>query len=145
MEFNYFYEQKKFEAYWSHEKEIMKEAGMTEEAINQMYQYDWEWFKSKRRFALHNNLYAYEVSNELFDFNALKTDEKEGALLDNMENIPLHNVLKNLKKDDFDILVQRFIKEVPIKDIAKIQGQSPNYMSVKIKRIIKNVKRNYEK
>ena len=49
MGFNYRYEKVKFYEEWLPKQKMMREVGMSEEAIQQMFDYDWNWFKDRRR------------------------------------------------------------------------------------------------
>ena len=53
MQFNYGYEKKKFDAAWKQLAKTYEEAGMSAEAIQAMYEYDWDAFKAARVEALH--------------------------------------------------------------------------------------------
>ena len=53
MEFNYGAEKKKFEDTWKQLAISYAEAGMSPEALQEMYEYDWDRFKAARVEALH--------------------------------------------------------------------------------------------
>lgn len=50
MEFNYAQERRKFERQWKILRKQYQEAGMDEEAISKMYQFDLQWLNSERRY-----------------------------------------------------------------------------------------------
>ncbi len=50
MEFNYAQEGRKFERQWKILRKQYQEAGMDEEAISKMYQFDLQWLNSERRY-----------------------------------------------------------------------------------------------
>lgn len=50
MEFNYAQERRKFEKQWKILRKQYQEAGMDEDAINKMYQFDLQWLNSERRY-----------------------------------------------------------------------------------------------
>ena len=67
MSFNKGYELKKFEAHWEKLRIEYAVAGMTEEAIQKMYDYDRQQFNSKRTFVERTQEFtapAYEGSEE---------------------------------------------------------------------------------
>ena len=67
MSFNKGYELKKFEAHWEKLRIEYAAAGMTEEAIQKMYDYDRQQFNSKRTFVERTQEFtapAYEGSEE---------------------------------------------------------------------------------
>ena len=53
MEFNYAAEKKKFDEEWAENAKLYAEHGMSPYSIQQMYEYDWNWFKARRIEALH--------------------------------------------------------------------------------------------
>ncbi len=54
MAFNYGLEKKKFDEEWARTAKFYAEQGMSQEAIQQMYEYDWTVFKKERNEALHS-------------------------------------------------------------------------------------------
>ena len=53
MEFNNGLERRKFNAEWEKSKKKYIEAGMSEEAINEIYEFDLKVFNSSRKYAVH--------------------------------------------------------------------------------------------
>lgn len=53
MGFNYGYEKKKFDSRWKRLEVEYCDAGMSEEQIAAMKEYDWAWFCSQRVFQNH--------------------------------------------------------------------------------------------
>lgn len=53
MEFNNGLERKKFNSEWEKNKEKYIESGMSEEAINEIYEFDLKVFNSSRTYAIH--------------------------------------------------------------------------------------------
>ena len=58
MAFNKGYELKKFEAHWEKLRIEYAAAGMAEDAIQKMYDYDRQQFNSERRSSLHLRMKA---------------------------------------------------------------------------------------
>lgn len=50
MGYNYSREKRKFDAEWKKKEEWYRESGMSEEAIQEIFTYDWAEFNSTRRF-----------------------------------------------------------------------------------------------
>lgn len=50
MEFNYALERRKFERRWKLLRKQYQEAGMDEESIDKIYNFDLQWFNSERRY-----------------------------------------------------------------------------------------------
>lgn len=53
MGFNYAKEKRKFERQWADVRKQYEEAGMSQDAIEALYDFDWNWFKSRRRYISH--------------------------------------------------------------------------------------------
>lgn len=65
MKFNYQSEKLKYLKRWERLKREYKEAGMNENEINEMMDYDWKVFKKERIFCLHNQyMNGVEASEE---------------------------------------------------------------------------------
>lgn len=63
MGFNYGYEKKKFDSRWKRLEVEYCDAGMSEEQIAAMKEYDWAWFCSQRVFQNHTQPIPYLVNN----------------------------------------------------------------------------------
>ena len=50
MGFNYAQEKRKFDKEWNEKERWYRESGMSEDAIREMYEYDWSEFNSTRKF-----------------------------------------------------------------------------------------------
>ena len=50
MGFNYAREKRKFDKEWNEKERWYRESGMSEDAILEMYKYDWREFNSTRKF-----------------------------------------------------------------------------------------------
>ena len=61
MGFNYGYEKKKFDSRWKRLEVEYCDAGMSEEQIAAMKEYDWAWFCSQRVF--QNHMMKYVVNH----------------------------------------------------------------------------------
>ena len=65
MGFNYASEKKKFENRWKKLKTEYMEAGMSDDAIQQMYEYDLKEFRNKRIISIHEQAFdGLQDSNE---------------------------------------------------------------------------------
>ena len=53
MGFNYAREKLRFERKWQLIRQQYEQAGMSPEDIKQMYDFDWAWFKSQRKYFNH--------------------------------------------------------------------------------------------
>ena len=50
MGFNYAKEKEKFDRTWAMLRQQYETAGMSQDAIKELYDFDWNWFKSRRRY-----------------------------------------------------------------------------------------------
>ena len=66
MGFNYGYEKKKFDSRWKRLEVEYCDAGMSEEQIAAMKEYDWSWFFSQRVFQNHTQPIPCEQYDEVF-------------------------------------------------------------------------------
>ena len=55
MGFNYAREKRKFDKEWNEKERWYRESGMSEDAIREMYEYDWSEFNSTRKFYRHGD------------------------------------------------------------------------------------------
>jgi DNA-directed RNA polymerase specialized sigma subunit len=155
MRFNYAIEKKKFDMEWAEKLIEMRAAGMTESEINEMYQYDWGWFKSKRNFALNTTPYSEdsEFNDNTDDLILLGEKKKRGMvdpnkdidavlnLEDAISNSHVLQAYRSLKPDDKDLLHLYVILKFTVTEIAQIQGTTKQNICNKILRIKKYFKK----
>ena len=55
MGFNYAREKRKFDREWNEKERWYRKSGMSEDAIREMYKYDWSEFNSTRKFYRHGD------------------------------------------------------------------------------------------
>ena len=119
MSFNKGYELKKFEAHWEKLRIEYADAGMTEDAIQKMYDYDRQQFNSERTFIERTQEFtapAYESSEEETSPLMLRYQEaitttdtyhetkSKFAWIGEIENERLLSALENLSEDDLKLL-----------------------------------------
>ena len=64
MEFNYTTERRKFERNWAKTEALYRKHGMTEQAIQEMHEYDWDLFKAARIEAMHTQEIGFQLDDE---------------------------------------------------------------------------------
>lgn len=157
MKFNYQTEKRRFDEKWKRLYEEYKEAGMTEQMIQEMYELDWDEFKRERVFARHNQ-YMEPYINESNEFSQ---DEGQNALLkkfmehltvndvyfdkgfgwmEEIDSEPIYKALKSLSEVQLEILTEYVFQKNTQKEIAKKLGISQSALSQQmatIKKIIK--------
>ena len=119
MSFNKGYELKKFEAHWEKLRIEYAAAGMAEDAIQKMYDYDRQQFNSERTFVERTQEFtapAYEGSEEEASPLMLRYQEvitttdtyhetkSKFAWIGEIENERLLSALENLSEDDLKLL-----------------------------------------
>ena len=156
MSFNKGYELKKFEAHWEKLRIEYAAAGMTEEAIQKMYDYDRLQFNSERTFIERTQEFtapAYESSEEeasplmlRYQDSITVTDtyhetKSRFAWIGEIENERLLSALENLSEDDLKLLTFYAYKGYTVTEISKVLGVSQPTISIKIKRITNFLKK----
>ena len=64
MTFNYGAERKKFEQNWTKTEALYRKHGMSESAIQEMREYDWDLFKAARIEAIHTQEIGFQPDND---------------------------------------------------------------------------------
>ena len=138
MGFNYKIEKQKFKNKWAILRKEYLSVGMDECDVNKLYIYDWEWFKSKRRYVNRTQELPLESVSDNTDnnsdlikkFNSLHTifDESvfEGrfAWVDTIGQTELVDKLNNLSVADLELLTMLVHDEYSQSEIARIKGCS---------------------
>ena len=135
MEFNYAREKRKFDKEWEQLQKEYVAAGMSEDAIAQMKAFDWEWFRSQRVYANHNQLLPDEFdceengNSKLFrKFATLSVAFGKNGLtgryewLMGIENEKLYQRLCSLKQDDLELVTLIAIDGYKQADVAHMKG-----------------------
>ena len=156
MSFNKGYELKKFEAHWEKLRIEYAAAGMTEDAIQKMYDYDRQQFNSERTFIERTQEFtapAYESSEEEASPLMLRYQEaitttdtyhetkSKFAWIGEIENERLLSALENLSEDDLKLLTLYAYDGYTVTEISKVLGVSQPTISIKIKRITNFLKK----
>lgn len=132
MKFNYRQELKKFNEWWAKERQILEEENAAEETIQEIYNYSFSQFKADRNYYLHKEEYIDDgaLSGEIDFF-------KDFDFIEQIENEELVQVLKSLKKSDYEMLIMLCVKGMSQADVAKHLGQTRANITQKMKRIKK--------
>ena len=156
MSFNKGYELKKFEAHWEKLRVEYAAAGMAEDAIQKMYDYDRQQFNSERTFIERTQEFtapAYESSEEEASPLMLRYQEaittkdtyhetkSKFAWIGEIENERLLSALENLSEDDLKLLTFYAYEGYTVTEISKVLGVSQPTISIKIKRITNFLKK----
>lgn len=137
MAFNNGYELRKFKQEWEKEKKLMREAGMDDDTINKMLEYDKAHYNSRRRYEEHR-------ASEEFYWDCFSVEEDFEGNFDFMNQISdkdLYFALKKLKDAELQLLELYIVKNMLITEIARLQGKSKSTISEKINRIIQKMRK----
>ena len=155
MSFNKGYELKKFEAHWEKLRIEYAAAGMTEDAIQKMYDYDRQQFNSERTFVERTQEFtapAYESSEEeafplmLRYQEAITTKDtyhetkSKFAWIGEIEDERLLSALENLSDSDLELITLYAYEGYDTVEISKAFGTTKQNIGKKINRISKFIK-----
>ena len=132
-----------------------EDAGMSSEAIQAMYDYDWSVFNANRSYQNHTQEMAapsFKQSEESYSPLMNKYQEAVSvtdtyhetksrfAWIGEIENEQLLTALETLKTEDLEIITMYAYEGYDITEISKVYGVSRPTISIKIKRITKFLK-----
>ncbi len=155
MKFNYQTEKNKLDRAWVKLEEEYRNAGMTEEAIEEMRAYDYEVFRKERTYCNHTNLIDFAAVDAPVDgqedANVIVNAHMEAfsvgmselfqqdryGWIESIEDEKILAEVKKLKVEDLELLTLLVFDGYSVSEIARIQGVSPANISKKTKRIKK--------
>ena len=155
MSFNKGYELKKFEAHWEKLRIEYAAAGMTEDAIQKMYDYDRQQFNAERAHLERTQ----ELSTDTFECSedensplmkryrevTTVTDtyhetKSRFAWIGEIENERLLSALENLSDSDLELITLYAYEGYDTVEISKAFGKTKQNISKKIQRIANFIK-----
>lgn len=155
MGFNYSKEKFIFDKEWEKLHEQYQKVGMSEKAIQELYEFDWSWFRMRRNYENRVQAMPEEEIDEqnavtrsnLFQrFASLSTsfDEVElsgrYAWIDTISDDALSRKLRDLSDDELELLTLLALEGYTQREISRKMHCSQNAISkrlIKIKRILK--------
>ena len=155
MSFNKGLELKKFEAHWEKLRVEYAAAGMAEDAIQKMYDYDRQQFNSERTFVERTQEFtapAYEISEEEASPLMLRYQEaittkdtyhetkSKFAWIGEIEDERLLSALENLSDSDLELITLYAYEGYDTVEISKAFGTTKQNISKKIQRITNFIK-----
>lgn len=155
MSFNKGLELKKFEAHWEKLRIEYAAAGMTEDAIQKMYDYDRQQFNSERTLVERTQEFtapAYESSEEEASPLMLRYQEaittkdtyhetkSKFAWIGEIEDERLLSALENLSDSDLELITLYAYEGYDTVEISKAFGKTKQNISKKIQRIANFIK-----
>ena len=150
MGFNYGLEKKNFDSQWAMTRKQYEDAGMSSEAIQAMYDYDWSVFNANRSYQNHTQEMAapsFEQSEESYSplmdkyreavsvTDHYRETKSRFTWIGEIEDERLLSALENLKDEDLEIITMYAYEGYDITEISKVYGVSRPTISIKIKRI----------
>ncbi len=151
MGFNYAQEKKVFEKQWAVIRRQYENAGMSPDAIEELHDFDWDWFKSRRRYINHLADLPDGITVEDFpqadaERSVGDTPLRYGAIcasadryrwLDEIEDEKLLQKLAALSQDDVELLTQLVFEEHTQHEIVRQNRQNQQAVSRQFQRIKK--------
>lgn len=149
MGFNYGLEKKNFDSQWAMTRKQYEDAGMSSEAIQAMYDYDWSVFNANRSYQNHTQEMAapsFEQSEESYSplmdkyreaISVTDTYHKTKSRfgwIGEIEDERLLSALENLSDEDLELVTLYIYKGYSMVELSKACGVAHQNIS---KRIIK--------
>lgn len=150
MSFNYRKEFAKFKSEWEKQAKTMRDAGMSEETIAQLYDYTYEQFKGDRNYASKICDYASPDSeNESLNRRESRKGMAEQPsefdecfdLLEQIDNPKLLRALKSLSDEHYELFCLYAVQGYTQVEIARMTNQSKQNVCNKIRRIERFLKK----
>ena len=150
MGFNYGLEKKNFDSQWAVTRKQYEDAGMSSEAIQAMYDYDWSVFNANRSYQNHTQEMAapsFEQSEESYSPLMDKYQEAVSVTdhyretksrftwIGEIENERLLSALENLSEDDLKLLTLYAYEGYNESEISKVFNVSQPAIHKRIMKI----------
>ena len=138
MGYNYSREKRKFDIEWKKKEEWYRESGMSEEAILEIFAYDWAEFNATRRFYRYmEDVDVERIPEKSCDIleTALTNDWTE--LLDSPETV---RKIRKLPADYIEIIEMLYFEKLTQREIAERMSCSQQNIAKKIEKIKKVLK-----
>ena len=158
MSYNHGQAEKRFEETWKRLRKEYKEAGMSDEAIEEMYRFDRDVFNRDRAFIEHkhispspNNGYSDEDDEEDYEEPAFAVSDESSPehsrywWIEEIENPMLATYIKSLSQEEIELITLYYFEGFSQSEIAKRMGKSQQAVSKRIAKFekIKNNIKNF--
>lgn len=155
MGFNYGLEKKNFDSQWAVTRKQYEDAGMSSEAIQAMYDYDWSVFNANRSYQNHTQEMAapsFEQSEESYSplmnkyqeavsvTDTYRETKSRFTWIGEIEDERLLSALENLSDADLELITLYAYEEYDTVEISKVFGTTKQNISKKIRRITNFIK-----
>ena len=150
MGFNYGLEKKNFDSQWAMTRKQYEDAGMSNEAIQAMYDYDWSVFNANRSYQNHTQEMAapsFEQSEESYSplmnkyqeavsvTDTYRETKSRFAWIGAIEDERLLSALENLSEDDLKLLTLYAYEGYNESEISKVFNVSQPAIHKRIMKI----------
>ena len=155
MGFNYGLEKKNFDSQWAVTRKQYEDAGMSSEAIQAMYDYDWSVFNANRSYQNHTQEMAapsFEQSEESYSplmnkyqeavsvTDTYRETKSHFGWIGEIEDERLLSALENLSDSDLELITLYAYEGYDTVEISKVFGKTKQNISKKIQRIANFIK-----
>ena len=150
MGFNYAKEKEKFDRTWAMLWQQYEAAGMSQDAIKELYDFDWNWFKSRRRYFnwladLPESMSVEDLPQEGAEMTQGDSPAHYGAgtaterywWIEEIEDSELLQKLMLLCADDIEVLTCLVFEECTQEEAARRLGRKQQAVSRQILKIRK--------
>lgn len=148
MGFSYALERKRFEGKWANLRKEYEKAGMSQETIDLLYQFDLETFRSERAYANHTLPLPSEYIGDGSEYTAIfrklansavSFDESDFsgqyAWVDTIEDQRLVLALRKLSAKELELITFLVLEEHTQQELARKWGCSQAAISQRCKKI----------
>ena len=133
MGYNYSQEKRKFDAEWRKKEAWYRESGMSEEAIQEIFAYDWAEFNTTRRFYRYlEDVDMERIPEKSCDILEAALSKEWIELLDSPETV---RKIRKLPVDYIEIIEMLYFEKLTQREIAERMSCSQQNIAKKIEKI----------
>ena len=138
MGYNYSREKRKFDAEWKKKEEWYRDSGRSEDAIQEIFAYDWAEFNATRRFYRYmEDVDLERIPEKSCDILEAVLSKEWIELLDSPETV---RKIRKLPADYIEIIEMLYFENLTQREIAKRMSCSQQNIAKKIEKIKKILK-----
>ena len=138
MGYNYSREKRKFDAEWTKKEAWYRESGMSEEAIQEIFTYDWAEFNATRRFYRYmEDVDVEQIPEKTCDILEAALSKEWIELLNSPETV---RKIRKLPADYIEIIEMLYFENLTQREIAERMSCSQQNIAKKIEKIKKVLK-----
>ena len=138
MGYNYSREKRKFDAEWKKKEAWYRESGMSEEAIQEIFTYDWAEFNATRRFYRYmEDVDVEQIPEKTCDILEAALSKEWIELLNSPETV---RKIRKLPADYIEIIEMLYFENLTQREIAERMSCSQQNLAKRIEKIKKILK-----